>query len=818
MRSFVISAVRLSFCAVLAAVLLSGTGLGEESFTVKRIGNLIPYEDNAFQIHAPEDGYITFRIHDDITVYREFGQYVKTGETTVHWDGCGFNREKLYPKSYTITAELAGESGRLYSVAFATPVGYSGQSLQYALPSSDILFLEETDKWFLEFKTVMKGTVKAVLVSESVPDLIFEYSMNAAGGKIYRRDFGSIAGNDLPPAGKYRAEIYAASNPEERYAFELAIQEGKEETKEVFITGEIMPERGMKEAEIWDMMMKPSIVVDIDFFRHQEVYEKPDSESRSLGTLHGQTQALKVIRIDSEWALIGAWNHEEAEYVEGWVPVSRLKVAEPQSEYGILIDKKEQTLTLYHKGKILDTLLVSTGRAEKNRYERETSAGSFLTGYHRVDFSMNGNRYDYVIQYDGGNLLHQTPYAWGSHRKDFTLGRGYLGAKASHACIRIQPEPGKGGVNAYWLWTHIPYHTRVLILDDPVERHDSIRKLKRSETLDKHSAADQIHIASNVGKADSGQIVLTFAGEMIPGGKPSLNNRKNSFVSMVTADGKAPFAGLREWFADDDCTCILLTGQLKKPPANYLPETEPDQAPPEIARIFSDGSVELVAICEDEAYRYGDQAIHETSDAIKPYTSVLTRNGFQTLRLKGHLFGFACCSESEYLKDPTVVDYRIGKLKESGCERTIFLCSWGSSREKTHTVVQEAMARRSVRAGADLVIGHHPSQVQGIDRINGVPVVYGTGLLLDGKSGSRNKQSGLMIRAVFSFEPDAEPDISIIPIVRQESGAKSKNAGFPQPVNSQEEAYRTISDVWEDSSDRIIDSILFVIPERKKSN
>ena len=205
----------------------------------------------------------------------------------------------------------------------------------------------------------------------------------------------------------------------------------------------------------------------------------------------------------------------------------------PQGEYGILIDKKEQTLTVFRNGEPIDTLLVSTGRAEKNSLYQETSAGCFLTGYHRVNFSTNGKKYDYVIQYDGGNLLHQTPYDWGQNKKDFTLGRAYLGTKASHACIRIQPEPGEGGLNAYWIYTHIPYHTRVIILDDPDERRAAADKLKRkngnpdfsriqTEITDQHTAEDSV--------------TITFGGSFTPGGTGSINVRKDSFSSFASKE------------------------------------------------------------------------------------------------------------------------------------------------------------------------------------------------------------------------------------------------------------------------------------------
>ena len=42
-----------------------------------------------------------------------------------------------------------------------------------------------------------------------------------------------------------------------------------------------------------------------------------------------------------------------------------------------------------------------------------------------------------------------------------------LGEKASHGCVRVSPFASADcPVNMYWLWTHLPYHTRVIILDD----------------------------------------------------------------------------------------------------------------------------------------------------------------------------------------------------------------------------------------------------------------------------------------------------------------------------------------------------------------
>ena len=41
-------------------------------------------------------------------------------------------------------------------------------------------------------------------------------------------------------------------------------------------------------------MMEPAVVVDIDYLKHQNVYQEMNLKSTVLGTLHGQTQCLSV--------------------------------------------------------------------------------------------------------------------------------------------------------------------------------------------------------------------------------------------------------------------------------------------------------------------------------------------------------------------------------------------------------------------------------------------------------------------------------------------------------------------------------------------
>ena len=52
---------------------------------------------------------------------------------------------------------------------------------------------------------------------------------------------------------------------------------------------------------------------------------------------------------------------------------------------------------------------------------------------------------------------------------------------------------------------------------------------------------------------------------------------------------------------------------------------------------------------------------------------------------------------------------------------------WGASQSRTLTLSQQAVAHAAIEAGADVVIGHHPHIVQGVEVYRGRPVFYALG-------------------------------------------------------------------------------------------
>ena len=795
----------LAVSVMIAAFAIPCASYADGGFSVRNTGRFVSHKENYFAVRAPEEGTLTIRIFDKYHEYRVINEEIPAGESQVAWDGCSYNLEKINTGNYTFSCFLAGKSGKEYNHSFTSSIASNAQFLQFALPSSETAYMQSPDEWFLEAKTILDGKLKLEFFSGSGSEPVYSVQRTMHKGRVEHFILAEITEKIKPVSGNYQVRVYETSRPDNVFTFPLRLIDGELPRKELCVTGDIMPSEDSDDETIWKAMTEPAFVVDADYQESQDVYSACDLKSSVLGTLHGRTQCLSVYEISGEWARVGAWNHEDASYMEGWIPAVRLTAVYPSQDYGLLLSKKDQTLTVYYRGKKIETLMVSTGRMAENKYFRETSAGCYVTGLHRVDFSMQGSRYDFVIQYDGGNLLHQIPYSSDGH-KDFTRGKPYLGAKASHACIRIQDTPGpQAGLNAYWIWTHIPYRTKLIIFDDPMEREKEKAVLSGNVPyLD--SRATIITAAGLPEAADDGEAVITFGGDVIPGDREGAQNNRNSFKKCIDQFGTDyPLSLLNDIFSGDDLTYINLACVLKSTSRNADQRKKTTvRGLPEYAKVFANASVEVVNLVNDRTSDYKQEGFDSTTDSLGGICNWIGREHPLTAEIKGCLFGFASCTEKDYIADRLIIDKDIRRLKEIGCKYIVYHCYWGEEKDLRHNTIQNAMARACERAGADLVIGNGPNAPQGIDYINSMPVVYSLGKLVFGGSASVRSYDALLVRAYFNVNGEKKsPRIQLIPVLCS-SSSKDRVNDYRPLIAEGEDRTRILNAIQQDTAYTIV--------------
>lgn len=82
-------------------------------------------------------------------------------------------------------------------------------------------------------------------------------------------------------------------------------------------------------------------------------------------------------------------------------------------------------------------------------------------------------------------------------------------------------------------------------------------------------------------------------------------------------------------------------------------------------------------------------------------------------------------------------------------DAVVVLPHWGTQYTHTAEPVQRVVARRLVRAGADLVVGGHPHWVQGLERIDGVLVAHSLGNFVFDMDFMTETQQGVVLETVW---------------------------------------------------------------------
>lgn len=775
------------------------------------------------RVEVPFDGVLTLKISDGTNLWRTQTENVSAGEQMIHWDGLGEYRQELRNKSYDGILELRAENGDVCEARGKIQLRGQKISLRYAIPSSETLYLNNGPKWMVEYS--LSGSGKLVMEVQQGEETVYTFKKDVNYDDCYYQVWdGTIGKNKRLAPGDYTLILYCSSDPEYRIEKPLHVEEVFANPATVGETGPIMAERGMTDEEIWEMMMKPSVVSVEGKMGHQKIFSAPSKDGKRLGEIHGQTQAVEILRItDTGWALVKAWEHDDGAVAMGYVPADKLTVVYPNEEYGILIDKKTQTGTLYERGKAVATFKVSTGVVARDKLIRETAAGSFLTEVHEHSFQSDGRTYEYLLRYDGGNLLHQAGYKLESAIKNFSAELPKIGQKASHGCVRLPPfAETEGAINAYWLWTHMPYHTRIMILDDPEERVEQARTLAKADVIDRYSydmvttAYEGPKEAYTPGETET-VAVLTVGGDAVLGTRNEWRKDPKAYPAFIEAYGYGyPFKNLQDLFATDDMTflnleCVLQnTNEGEKNGKLYRFRGTTDYV-----QILKECSVEQVNLANNHFVDFQDSGKVSTKNALKG--AGIGYSGYSQLYVMekdGHKIGFAGIRETIYNQDPTRIKEEVKKLRDMGCEAVIYSCHWGVEYEANHNENQVDMAMICAEAGVDVVIGTHPHVVQGVGNIDDTVVLWSLGNLSFGGTLELTTYDGTLARLEMIFDEKGYKGVNVtmIPVLTSSQAAENINDYCPTVAEGADR--ERIMKLIRDDSAYEVDGTLFFKHER----
>lgn len=112
-------------------------------------------------------------------------------------------------------------------------------------------------------------------------------------------------------------------------------------------------------------------------------------------------------------------------------------------------------------------------------------------------------------------------------------------------------------------------------------------------------------------------------------------------------------------------------------------------------------------------------------------------------------------------------------LAQDETDYVIVNIHWGNEYEHDFSIYQQNVGRSLIEAGADLIIGHHPHVVQGMEIYQGKPIFYSLGNFIFDQYFSKSTQEGLALEIMVDNE---KINISFLPFASSKSAPKFMDA------------------------------------------
>ena len=226
------------------------------------------------------------------------------------------------------------------------------------------------------------------------------------------------------------------------------------------------------------------------------------------------------------------------------------------------------------------------------------------------------------------------------------------------------------------------------------------------------------------------------------------------------------------------------------------------KAPASFAGIYSCSSVEAVNTANNHSHDYGEQSFQDTMDALD--AEGIVHFGYDetaVMDVKGVKVGLVGIYELyDHLEREQQLKDNIAKVKEDGAELIIVIFHCGNEKETVPDSNQTTLGHLAIDLGADLVCGHHPHVLQGIEEYKGKNIVYSLGNFCFGGNSYPSDMDSIIFQQTFTITNDgvkADNVTNIIPC--SISSAYDYNNYQPTPAEGDEKT-RIMEKIQERSS------------------
>lgn len=260
-------------------------------------------------------------------------------------------------------------------------------------------------------------------------------------------------------------------------------------------------------------------------------------------------------------------------------------------------------------------------------------------------------------------------------------------------------------------------------------------------------------------------------------------------------------ANVKSIFSKDDLTIANFEGTLTE-----STEREDKQfafkAPDSYANILTAGSVEAVNTANNHSHDYGEESFNDTLKALD--TANILHFGYDetaVTEVKGVKVGLVGIYElNDHLGREEQLKQNIAKVKQDGAQLIVVIFHWGNEKEEVPDENQKTLGHLAIDEGADLVCGHHPHVLQGIEEYKGKNIVYSLGNFCFGGNAYPSDVDTIIFQQTFTIDQNGVKDDNVTNIIPCSISSDSDYNNYQPTPAEGEEATRIMQKIQKRSS------------------
>ncbi|MEW9094081.1 MAG: CapA family protein [Clostridiaceae bacterium] len=286
------------------------------------------------------------------------------------------------------------------------------------------------------------------------------------------------------------------------------------------------------------------------------------------------------------------------------------------------------------------------------------------------------------------------------------------------------------------------------------------------------------------------EVLLSFAGDSTIGhdsnfafanSLPYVLNKNNNDFSYF-------FKNVAPIFKEDDISIVNLETTFTTSDTRESKQFN-FKADPSYAKSLALGHIEGVNISNNHIYDYKQQGFNDTMKALKDNNiNYFGENNVWTTEVNGAKFGFlGYMGFNDYPEFRTKLEKDIKKLKDEG-RIVIINFHWGVENSYYPVGSQETLARFAIDVGADLIVGHHPHVIQGIEQYKGKIIAYSLGNFCFGGNFNPRDKDTFILQVKYKLKNGVPQSYAVRAIPTSISSVDYINDYCPTPMEGDNKA------------------------------